>query len=145
MMKKEGMAMYVPRRSWLAVGLLCLGGCGASEPSVSGTVLLEGQPILSGSIDYFPEKGTPGPNAGAVIERGQYRIVKGLTVGKYRVTIQSTRRVPGKKVGDPLGGLIDAEVAAVPEKYNKKTTLFREVSAGPNTFDFDLEGIKKGP
>jgi len=136
----------MPTWSWSALGLLFVCGCGASEPSVSGTVQVEGQPLLAGSIDFFPEKGTPGPNAGAVIKRGQYSIMKSLTVGKYRVAIQGTRRLPGKKTGDPLGGgLIDAEVAIVPEKYNKKTTLIREVGVGANTIDFDLEGIKKAP
>jgi hypothetical protein len=136
--------MRLRTRSWLALGLLFVWGCGASEPSVSGTVQLDGHPLVSGSIDFFPDKGTHGPNAGATIERGQYTIRKGLMAGKYRVAIQGTHRIPNKKTVDVLGQVIDAEVAIVPEKYNKKTTLIQEVKAGPNTIDFNLEGIKKG-
>jgi hypothetical protein len=134
------MGMRVPTRSSLALALLFVWGCGASEPSVSGTIRLDGQPLLGGSIDFYPEEGTKGPNAGAAIENGEYRISKGLTVGKYRVAIQSTRSRPDKKAYDPLGGVqLPAEEKYLFEDFDR----IRQIDPGPNTHNFDLKEDKK--
>jgi hypothetical protein len=135
------MGMRVPTRFGLALGLLFVWGCGAPEPSVSGTVRLDGQPLLSGSIDLIPEKGTPGPSAGAVIEKGQYSITKGVTLGKYKVAIHSTRRIPNRKQSDTLGGWTDAEEAIKFEKFDP----ICDVRPGRNTCDFELREVRKRP
>jgi hypothetical protein len=102
---------------------------------------LDGQPLISGSIDFVPEKGTPGSSTGSVIERGKYSITKGLREGKYRVAIQSTRRRPDKKVPDPLGGdMIADEEAIVFEEFDR----ICHIGPGHNTYNFDLkEDVKK--
>jgi hypothetical protein len=113
---------------------------------------VDGEPLARGSISFAPvdDKGAiadgRGPGGGATIAEGKYRIEKGLTVGRYRVTIQGTRKT-GKPILDPTVGVerVEEEVAVVPAKYNKESILIREVRAGANTINFeDLEGIKKG-
>jgi hypothetical protein len=136
----------------LAAGLLLLSGCSPSEPTVTGVVQVDGELLANGSIRFVPVDGKGavagdhGPGGGATIREGKYRIEKGLTVGRYRVEIQATRRIPGKPILDPVfrDELLDDEVPVVPPQYNKKSTLIREVKAGSQEIDFpDLKGIKK--
>src|SRR5262245_24818007 len=117
MNRKRGTAVRKgPILGWLAIGLPLLSGllllffgCSQSEPSVSGTVRLDGQPLPEGWIRFVPDAGTSGPDGGAAIREGKYGIPKGLTAGKYKVEIQGMRTVPTKKMRDPVfGNLIDA-------------------------------------
>jgi hypothetical protein len=130
----------------LAAGLLILSGCAKHEPSVAGTVLLDGVPLPSGRIRFVPVEGTPGPDAGAVIDEGKYSITKGLTTGKYRVEIHGTQESTLRKERDPLTPiwLIPAEVESIPSEYNVKSQLVQTVEAGSNTADFVLTRTQKG-
>lgn len=138
------------RRVWLAGGLLLL-ACVAlvlwfrqeSEPTVTGTVRLDGQLLSKGSIALAPIDGTPGPGGGGGIHEGKYEIKRGLQPGRYRVEIQSTITLPRHQVRNPTipSELVDEEVSVIPEQYNSKTSrLLREVVAGANVLDFDLKG-----
>jgi hypothetical protein len=139
------------RWTWLAAGGLLLLGCllvvlwlrGGSEPRVTGTVLLDGQPLDNGKIELIPLKGTPGPGGGGGInEKGEYEIKRGLRPGKYRVEIRSTRTLP-RKVPNPFVPyeLVDEEAPVIPEEYNTNSSLIREVGPGSNVLDFDLKGV----
>jgi hypothetical protein len=149
------MGMSLSSRSRLALGLLTLSGLAlaalaiyywaASEPVASGTVRLDGQPIVTGSIKFVPVAGTPGPDAGAAIEEGKYRIEKGLQVGQYRVEIHGIRKSPTKKVFDPFlfgARLVPDEREAVDRNYNQNSKIVRTVNRGVNTLDFEVEGPK---
>jgi hypothetical protein len=151
----------VPLLAWLALGLLVLGGMlvlvfvgrSPSGSTVTGIINVDGEPLTKGSITFVPvdDQGNiaegRGTGSGTIIKDGKYQIDQGLTtVGRYRVEIQGTRTIPGKKILDPVMPyrFIDAEVAVVPPEYNKKSTLIKEVVVGPNQIDFELKGIKKG-
>jgi hypothetical protein len=135
-----------PILAWLAAGLLVLAGVWwlvsswKSEPTVAGTVRVDGQLLHAGSIRFIPPAGTGGPDAGAAIREGSYRIEKGLRVGEYQVVIHGTRKTQ-KKTEDPgtPGRLIWDEVELIPPEYNDKTKLVRMVNGGANTFDFVIE------
>jgi hypothetical protein len=134
----------------LTAALLLLSGCSQAEPTVTGVVRVGGEPLEKGSISFDPvdEKGAiagdRGPGGGSPIVEGRYQIDKDLTVGKYRVKIQGTRKGPGK-MRDSFGGIVDKEENVVPKKYYENSILIKEVRAGSNTINFeDLEGIKKG-
>jgi hypothetical protein len=140
------------RRVWLAAGGLLVLGCVAlvlgslreSEPSVTGTARLDNEPLATGSIAWIPIEGTPGPGGGGGIStEGKYEIKRGLRPGKYRVEIRSTRTLPGRKVLNPTipSELVDEEVSVIPEQYNARSSLIREVGPGSNVFNFDLTGI----
>jgi hypothetical protein len=128
----------------LIATLFFLSGCSKSEHPVRGVVQVDGEPLAKGSISFVPVDGE-GTVGGSPIREGQYSIDKGLPVGSYRVAIRGTRKVPGRKVINPLipNEFMDDEVEVIPPEYNEKSTLIREVRVGANTFDFvDLKGIK---
>jgi len=70
-----------------------------------------------------------GPGGAATIAEGQYRIDKGLTVGKYLVKIQSSTTL-NRKVPSPSmpSHLVYQEVSVIPPEYNTRSSLIREVS-----------------
>jgi hypothetical protein len=122
--------------------LFCCVGCSQSGPqraSVSGSVLLDGQPVVKGSMNFVPVEGTVGPTAGANIENGRYSIdrEKGVTVGKNRVKISSVQPT-GKKIM-AFGELTDEWAEVVPAEYNARSTLVRPIQPGSNLLDFDLK------
>src|SRR5207249_1806158 len=74
------------RRVWLAAGgLLVLSGVALAawhlreaEPTVTGTVRLDNEPLTTGSIAWIPIEGTPGPGGGGGINsEGKYEINRG--------------------------------------------------------------------
>ena len=140
------------RRVWLVAGGFLVLGCVAlalwflreSEPTVTGTVRLDNEPLATGSIAWIPIEGTPGPGGGGgITKEGKYEIRRGLRPGKYRVEIRSTRTLPGRKVLNPTipTELVDEEVSVIPERYNTGGGLIREVAPGSNVWHFDLEGV----
>ena len=139
------------RRVWLAAGGLLVLGCVAlavwflrdSEPTVTGRVRLDNEPLPRGSIAWIPIEGTPGPGGGGEINsEGKYEIKRGLRPGRYRVEIRSTRTLPGRPVMNPTvpADLVDEEVSVIPERYNTRSREIREIRPGSNVWDFDLEG-----
>ena len=135
-------------RTYYAIGiLLCCAGCSESGPdraSVSGSVLLDGQPLVKGSINFVPVEATAGPTAGAVIENGRYQIdrAKGVAVGKNQVRISSVQPT-GKKIMT-FGQLTDEWAEVLPAEYHSKSTLVRTVQSGANVLDFDLKSKQPG-
>lgn len=81
--------------------LVALGGCGSDGPllvPVSGTVTLDGRPLVHKTIQLIPEEGTPGQGAGATTDQnGHYQLLavrpgatsdlQGVPPGKYRVVV----------------------------------------------------------
>ena len=140
------------QRVWLAAGGLLVLACVGlalwflreSEPTVTGTVRLDGQVLPKGSIALGPIDGTPGPGGGGGINNeGKYEITRGLRPGKYRVEIRSTRTLQRKVLNPTIPSeLVYEEVSVIPEQYNTKSSLIREVSPGSNVLDFDdLKGV----
>jgi hypothetical protein len=106
---------------------------------ISGTVKLDGQRLAEGDIQFIPIEGTSGPDAGAVIKDGKYKVAqKGLAGGKYRVSISGYKQ-SGKLVQDPLiGPPVKEIVQIVPKEYHgENSKLVREITRGTNTLDFD--------
>jgi hypothetical protein len=125
---------------------LVLSGAGCARngnrAAVSGTVLIDHEPVAEGSINFRPVDGNAGPSTGAVIEDGVYTIPRehGATIGKNRIEIRAFKK-SGRKVPDPMartpGQLTDEVVPAIPPEH---ATHVREIVAGDNTVDFDLPG-----
>jgi hypothetical protein len=105
---------------------------------------LDGQLLANGSIALQPIDGTPGPGGGGgITNEGKYEIKRGLRPGKYRVEIRSTRTLPRKVLNPTIPSeLVDEEVAVIPQQYNTRSTLIREVGPGSNVLHFDLEGSR---
>jgi len=143
--------MRSARRIWIAAGGVLAMGCVAlvfwlrpeSEPTVTGTVRLDDTALPSGSIAWIPIDGTPGPGGGAGIDKdGKYEIKQGLRPGKYRVEIRSTKTI-NRPIRNPTipSELVDEEVSVIPDQYNTRSSLIREIGRGSNVFNFDLQGV----
>jgi hypothetical protein len=139
------------RRVWLAAGGLLVLGCVGlvvwslreAEPTVTGTVRLDGEVLTNGSIAWIPIEGTPGPGGGGGINgEGKYEIKVGLRPGKYRVEIRSTRTLSRKVLNPTIPAeLVYEEVSVIPEPFNTRSNLIREVGPGSTVFNFDLQGV----
>lgn len=123
-------------------------GCGSSGPpraSIQGAVSLNGQPITKGTITFVPVAGsTGGSSAASEILEGKYNIPadKGPTFGKYRVEIRWSKKTGNKiEMGSPAppGTMVDEVKEAVPEKYNTKSTLEKDINSTKHDFEFKLD------
>ena len=94
--------------AFLPLGLIAGGfGCGRGDglprQEVAGKVILDGQPLSDGSIEFQPEATSGGPvvPGGGLIAAGAYRIAReqGLVPGTYKVMIFSHRAVSGMTSG----------------------------------------------
>ena len=121
-----------------ASGLMA--GCSGSrdelprEP-VSGTVMMDSQPLAEGAIQFTPAGGSEGRQTSATVEvaNGEFSIARadGLVPGSYKVSISAVpvkrdtriQATFGKKKATPFKELI-------PAKYNSKTTLTEEIKRG---------------
>lgn len=138
------MTRRLVRVGLLPAFILLAAGCGDSDNrvGVSGTVLLKGQPLDQGSVQFIPT-GPDGNGGGAVIENGKYSIPKqqGLKPAKYRIVISSGQAgttaapaAPGES-GPPAR-------ERIPPEYNsnsEKKPVVREVTADGGPIDFDIK------
>lgn len=134
----------------LTVAALLFAGCSGAGPQraeVSGTVKINGQAVPEGAINFFPDKGTKGPEAGAAIKDGKFHIPRdqGPIVGTNRIVLRAFQKT-GRKIQDPTAppGTLTDEIANIfPPDVADNSTLFREVQPSDNVFDFDIP-VKKG-
>jgi hypothetical protein len=119
-------------------------GCGDGglrRAAVDGQVSIDHVALENGTISFSPTDGNNGPTAGGSIKNGSYSIHagKGPAVGWNLVTISGARKT-GKRIPDTMRGgvLVDEVVSVVPEQYNSRSTLKRELKPGKNVLDFDL-------
>ena len=133
--------------TWLKLGLT-LGlltaviGCGLSgQVSIKGRVTFDGQPVETGSIVFAPEPGSGSTKVAAPIEGGEYEIgaERGASPGTYRVEINWPKKTGRQVASADPGMMMDETEEAIPQKYNTESTLTRELKAGENTHDFDLQ------
>ena len=121
----------------LIVGLCLAVGCGGpKEPTpvtVTGTVQMKGKPLDTGTITFTAPDGKP-PAQGTITD-GAYSLQS--LPGERRVEIRRYVDVKNKKGpgGEPL------TVDTIPHRFNTNSTLKATVTeAGPNQFDFNIEG-----
>jgi len=125
--------------------LATLSGCGDPQKDrqeITGEVLLKGQPVEDGVINFAPLDGQ-GTGDGAQIVKGKYRIPreKGLVPGKYKVTIYAGNGAPGEGNAspDPPRDGPRPPRDRIPPEYNTKSDVVKEVlKGGDNKFDFNI-------
>jgi hypothetical protein len=130
-------------RKWLVV-LLGLGapalvtGCGPESATVSGTVLVDGEPVDKGVIVYVPADRTGAPVSGE-IQKGRYEVR--ATPGKKRVQISAPAVVGKRKeYNGPTAPLVEITKERVPARYSGTgTELTFDVQSGGNTKDWAIE------
>ena len=127
----------------LLLAALPVAGCtrGNGRQTVSGTVALDGKPLDSGSINFRPVGGTAGNGSGGTIKDGEFKIAaaKGLSAGKYSVTVRAVRPT-GRTIHDPQMGNVPQ---LAPVRFREGAALEATVSAGgPNQFEFKLTSAR---
>jgi hypothetical protein len=136
----------------LSATLGCGGTDGPDRVAVTGTVLLDGQPLSSGVIRFIPTGETHGPAAAATITNGRYETTseQGPVPGTHRVEIEATGYY-GFAIDDEAAYVAQVEknggrfpANPVPEIYNRRSTLTAEVAAsGQTPLDFALSAASQ--
>lgn len=131
----------------LAVALLLISFIGCGRPkttaTVSGVISLDGEPLKSGAISFYPISGgssMAAQSAGATIDKGgRYRTE--ILPGRFRVEISSSRPVGQRKRYEDLpdSPMDDILEEVVPAAYNTASTLTRNISLDTKTLDFVLQ------
>jgi len=133
---------------YLAVGLslvalfvLAVGCSESARKEVTGTVLLDGEPLPAGQIQLRPLPGTSGPSAGASIVDGKFRIEpkSGPLAGKFRVEITASRPTGEKRRVDFSDEMTDVYEQYVLHRYNEASELEATVDeTGTTELEFEL-------
>ena len=143
----------------IACCLVCLItiGCGPGGPNlgtVTGKVTLDGQPVTNGLVTFTPVEGGRAAS-GKTDASGQYDLVgvggKGAVLGQHRVTVTTLHEAVAatemssdsaeyekQAMGDPSAYDTAEVVESIPEKYNTKSELTKEVKSGANVIDLEL-------
>lgn len=128
------LAAYYPV---LALALML--GCGSSgNQPTTGTVTLDGEPLVSAEIIFTPEDGGR-PAVAETDSSGNFELIykvgeMGAPPGKYVVRIQTSTTTYDE---DGEETMIEEKL---PAKYNRQSTLTCEVKAGEvNHFDLALD------
>ena len=137
----------------IALCVVTSGGCERNQlgrKAISGTILFNGQPLDTGSIQFSPHQHA-GIASGGVIENGSYRIARetGLPPGKYLVRVFSPLDVAPAPQEVTLPGPTETRARGpsqpppaeerIPPEYNVRSTQVIEVTkGGDNTFNFDI-------
>jgi hypothetical protein len=137
------------QRIWIATALFVVvinSGCsGPNAASVSGNVTLEGQPLTTGMVSFYPEGGNGAPANGQIDSSGNYSLStgtdSGLAPGKYIAIVVATKDPP--QPYDKTGAEIPP-IPITPAKYGSTTTsdLRVEVKAGKNAVPLPLQSSR---
>ncbi len=110
--------------------------------AISGTVKVNGEPLATGNISFYPVEGQA-TSGGDRVTDGKFSVPKemGLVPGKYRVQVNApvpgTGGVPDETAlpGDPPAPPREL----IPPEWNTSSTQTIDVrKQGPFDFDFDI-------
>jgi len=108
-------------------------GCGPETGTVSGEVLIDGQPLDSGIIVFRPADGD-GSGDKALIQDGKYQLT--TSPGAKSVLISAPVKVKAKDG-------YDITEERLPPRYHSETQLSFEVKPGSNKKDWSVESKQK--
>jgi hypothetical protein len=111
--------------------LLLVSGC-QPQATVQGTVRLDGTPLADATVTFQPTKGSGRTVADVTDRQGRYQLEE-VEIGESLVRIETY----SFRVG-PDGQAIEVP-EILPPRYHAASELTRDVRAGQQTIDFDLE------
>jgi hypothetical protein len=120
-------------------------GCSGAAASVSGTVTMDGQPLTTGNVSFYPEGDSGAPAYGQIDAQGRYSLKTGsdlgLTPGSYTVVVVATKDPP-----EPYDktGAENPPIPITPGKYGNVATsdLKVQVNGGRNDIPLALQSAK---
>lgn len=123
-------------------------GCGGAPDDMpelaeaSGTVTMDGKPLVGASVSFAPTSGNRGAS-GRTDEQGKFFLSyggnDGCPLGGHKVSV-STREM----LLDEYGGVNGMKEETVPVRYNAQTTLTATVTADSDTNVFEFALDSKG-
>jgi hypothetical protein len=141
-MKLVGIANRIVVAVCFVLIVLAVQGCGSGKPKlaeVEGKVTIGGQPLDKAMIYFSPAEG--GRTSSGMTDAGGHYVLSfgsdepGAVLGKHKVTITTYEAPQSDDSGKMIGGIPER----VPAKYNKQSTLEKEVTSGAQTIDFQLD------
>ncbi|MFM1904880.1 MAG: hypothetical protein RLZZ440_2780 [Planctomycetota bacterium] len=133
----------------VATGLVLLvaAGCGGSGPRlarVEGVVTLDGKPLSTGRVTFWPAAGRSG--SGWIEADGSFRLgtfgdADGAVVGPHKVAVTPASQTPtGPPDFDRDGPVKGWPRSPIPARYSnpESSGLAFEVQPGRNRFEIDL-------
>lgn len=153
--------------SLMAIPLFCLGCSGGGDEvklaPVSGVVTMDGRPLANAVVIFSPTKGNP--SSGRTDTSGNYTLfykerLKGAVPGNHNICIITAPPENPKKATDsevaevlPIDTFASSETGVprmklpkdtfkkdpIPERYNTKSELKKEVTEGKNKINFELQ------
>ncbi len=130
----------------LGAAILSAAGCGgrADIGSVTGTITLDGQPLVDAVVTFEPGVGGA-PSRAITDSRGHYQLrytreILGAKVGQHVVSV-STFRAANPDAEPPRPAVAER----VPPRFNGDTELRADVAAGGNRIDFTLQSTGPVP
>ncbi len=122
----------------LMIALTLVVGCKKrTMGTVSGMVTIDGTPVKTGGISFFPSN-LQASTAGSEITDGQYSAE--VAPGVAKVEIRVPKVVGQKKLYNTPNSPVRPILAEVlPAKYNDETELTLDVQLGENKHDFALK------
>ncbi len=121
-------------------------GCGGSAASVSGLVTMDGQPLTTGNVSFYPAGSEGAPAYGQIDAGGRYALSTGseagLAPGEYVAVVVATKE-PAQALD--ATGAENPPIPITPTKYGNVATsdLKVQVKAGKNDVPLALTTAKK--
>jgi hypothetical protein len=140
--KHSGIILGRPLRRVLSIVLLFLAGCGGSlDSSISGLVTVDGEPLRTGRVIFYPV--AEGPTAyGTIDNNGLYCIrtgqLNGVMSGEYVVSVVATETPPG-----PIGSSYGKLISPIQYTSQETTDLKFTIQPGSNRIDLPLRSESK--
>jgi len=119
------------------VGIGMLAGCGPQEAEVSGTVLMDEQPLKEGDIIFQETDNSVTPASGKIVD-GKYtlRVLPGSKL--VRINASRPPLIPDKVMGAA------AREPMIKEEFNTRSTLKADVKPGKHQgVDFKVQSIPR--
>ena len=124
----------------LTLGLAATFGCSdGGLIRVTGKVTVDGEPVVQGTIGFFPNDGQ-GPSAEAVIDEGQYSV--SMAPGMKEVVIHGYRQVGEKFPWGKEGQAMPILEEIVPAKFHAGSKLTANVQADQTDHPFELSAAE---
>ncbi|MEZ6057030.1 MAG: hypothetical protein R3C01_10030 [Planctomycetaceae bacterium] len=127
------------------VGVLQFGGCTGESttagPVVTGSVSVDGEPVMGGTVLFIPQGSKRSGGSGIIDENGDFTVrtsavENGLVPGTYNVVILAPDPVQVKEGDVP-------PPYPVPLKYQDEANPLLDATVtknGPNEIEFELKG-----
>ena len=125
--------------AWLILlSHLVLGGCSQSSThgTIHGTVTLDDEPLLEGTVRFVPVDGTS-QTASAMVRKGSFTAT--VPIGRMQVEFSAPKVVGRQKMRDmPESREVDIVAELLSPRYNLRSELTLDVKAGAQDAPFAL-------